>query len=169
MKNTNEVICEVITDRDKVILWWHEFYYALYYSNRQVFTSYKQSSPTLPTDPSVIKNALKKLKKGKSPGPDNITSELLIAGAPIFQTWLKFLIDNVFKNRVIPDELNVSQIVTIFKKGDLLDCGNYRPISLLNHVYKFLMQVVYARTKKDLIGALPIEQAAYQPGHGTIE
>ena len=31
------------------------------------------------------------------------------------------------------------------------------------------MQVVYTRIKKDLIGALPIEQAAYQPGHSTIQ
>ena len=31
------------------------------------------------------------------------------------------------------------------------------------------MQVVYTRIKKDLIGALPIEQAAYQPGHSAIK
>ena len=31
------------------------------------------------------------------------------------------------------------------------------------------MQVVYTRIKKDLIGALPIEEAAYQTGHSTIE
>ena len=31
------------------------------------------------------------------------------------------------------------------------------------------MQVVYKRIKKDLVDALPIEQAAYQPGHRTIE
>ena len=31
------------------------------------------------------------------------------------------------------------------------------------------MHVVYTTIKKDLISALPIEQAAYQPGHCTIE
>ena len=31
------------------------------------------------------------------------------------------------------------------------------------------MQVVYTRIKKDLTEALPKEQAAYQPGHSTIE
>ena len=31
------------------------------------------------------------------------------------------------------------------------------------------MQVAYTKTNKDLIRALPIEQAAYQPDHGTIE
>ena len=70
---------------------------------------------------------------------------------------------------MIPDELNVSEIVKLFKKGDPLDCKNYRPISLLSDVYKLLMQVVYTRIKKDLIEALSKKQAAYQPGHSTIE
>ena len=82
---------EDITERDKVILWWHEFYSTLYYSNRQVFTSCRESSPILPTTSSEIENALKKLNKGKSLGPDNIISELLTAGGSILQTWLKFL------------------------------------------------------------------------------
>ena len=121
------------------------------------------------TTPSEIENALKKLNKGKSPGPDNITSELLIAGGPVLQTWLKFLTDNILQNRVIQDELNVSEIVTLFKKGDHLDCGNYRPVNLLSHLYKLLMQVAYTRTKKDLIEALSKDQLAYQPCHSTIE
>ena len=36
-------------------------------------------------------------------------------------------------------------------------------------MYELLIRVVYTRIIKDLIGALPIEQAAYQPGHSTIE
>ena len=58
---------------------------------------------------------------------------------------------------------------TLFKKGNPLDCRNYRIISLQSHVYNILMQFVYTRIKKDLIGALPIEEAAYQTGHSTIE
>ena len=77
---------EVISDRDKVILRWYEFYSTLYYSHRQIFTSYKESSPILAITPSETENVLKKLNKGKSPGPDNITSELLIAGEPVLQT-----------------------------------------------------------------------------------
>ena len=177
MKNTNErninnwsiksKYGEVITDRDKVILRWHEFYSTLYYSSRHVFTSYKESSSMLPVTPYEIEeNALKKLNKGNSTGPDNITSELLIAGGPVLQTWLKFLIDNIFKNRVIPD---VSEIVTLLQKGDPLDCRDYRLMSLLSFVFKLLMQVFILELKKDLIGALTIEQASYQPGHSIIE
>ena len=89
----------------------------------------------LPVTPYEIENALKKLNKGNSTGPDNITSQLLIAGGPVLQTWLKFLIDNIFKNRVIPD---VSEIVTLLQKDDSLDCRDYRPMSLLNSRCKCL-------------------------------
>ena len=51
LKNTNERNIknwsiksksgEIITNRDKVILRWPEFHSKLYYSNHQVFTSYK--------------------------------------------------------------------------------------------------------------------------------
>ena len=105
LKNTNERNIkswsiksksgEVITERDKLILRWHEFYSKLYHCDRQVLTSYEESTPILSTTPSEIENALKKLNKSKSPGPDNITSELLIAGGPVLQTWLKFLIDSI--------------------------------------------------------------------------
>ena len=143
LKNTNErnisnwsiksKYGEVITDRVKVILWRHEFYSTLYYRSRHIFTSYKESSSMLPVTPYEIENALKKLNKGNSTGPDNITSQLLIAGGPVLQTSLKFLIDNIFKNRVIPD---VSEIVTLLQKDDSLDCRDYRPMSLLSFVFK---------------------------------
>ena len=84
-----------LLNQDKVILRRHEFYYKLYHCDRQVFASYEESTPILSTTLSEIENALKKLNKGKSPGPDNITSELLIAGGPVLQTWLKLLIDNI--------------------------------------------------------------------------
>ena len=99
----------------------------------------------LPVTPYEIENALKKLNKGNSTGPDNITSQLLIAGGPVLQTWLKFLIDNIFKNRVIPD---VSEIVTLLQKGDPLDCRDYRLMSLLSFVFKLLMQVFILELKK---------------------
>ena len=69
----------------------------------------------------------------------------------------------------MPEQLITSEIITLFKKGDLLECGNYRPISLLCHIYKLLMMVIYQRIKEPLTDALQLSQAAYQKGRGTIE
>ena len=71
--------------------------------------------------------------------------------------------------RETPTQMRLSEIVTLFKKGDLLDCSNYRPITLLSHLYKLLMQIIYNRVSNTLAAALPRSQAAYQKGRNTIE
>jgi len=59
-----------------------------------------------------------------------------------------------------------SFIVVLFKRGDRLECKNYRPISLLIHIYKHFM----TRIIDDLYMIfIPFLQAAYQPGRGTVE
>ena len=41
----------------------------------------------------------------------------------------------------MPTEETRARAVTIFKKGDTSDIGNYRPISLLNSTYKILTAI----------------------------
>ena len=55
------------------------------------------------------------------------------------------------------------------KKGERSECKNYRPISLLSHIYKFFMTIISNRITDDLYSSLPTSQAAYQPGHSTRE
>ena len=82
---------------------------------------------------------------------------------------LLLLINDIITQRTTPSQLQLSEIITLFKKGDRQDCKNFRPISLLSHLYKLLNQIIYYRISNDLITALPNEQAAYQPGRNTIE
>ena len=44
----------------------------------------------------------------------------------------------------------------------MLDCANFRPITLLSHVYKLLMQIIYKRITPTLADALSNSKAAYQ-------
>ena len=59
--------------------------------------------------------------------------------------------------------------MTIFKKGDIMNCNNHRPITLLNQVYKILAQIIYRRTANTLKESLPSTQAAYQSGRSAVE
>ena len=53
------------------------------------------------------------------------------------------LSNEIQENERHPDELELAQVVTIYKKGVTTKASNYRPISLLNTIYKlyaFLIQ-----------------------------
>ena len=49
------------------------------------------------------------------------------------------LCQHVLDGRQMPDESKTSVIVPIFKgKGDVMSCGSYRPVKLLEHAMKSL-------------------------------
>ena len=68
------------------------FYSDLYYSNRQTFSVIEEHEPIPEATNDEINHALNQLKKGKSPGPDNIVSEHLRAGGPALHRWLKVFV-----------------------------------------------------------------------------
>ena len=168
MKNAQN---KTVHSVEEILETWASFYEKLYESDRTTFTMFEEdpNDPILPVTLSELKHALNKLKKGKAPGPDSITSEMLEAGGDLLHKQLMKLIDLIIKTRIVPEQLNISEIITLFKKGDRLECSNYRPISLLSHVYKLTMQIIYNRISSSLMAALPRNQAAYQRGRSTTE
>ncbi|KAE9414610.1 hypothetical protein Angca_006225, partial [Angiostrongylus cantonensis] len=62
-----------------------------------------------------------------------------------------------------------SETVLLFKKEDLHDIGNYRPIYLLSAVYKLLFRVVLNRIDRTLDERLPYEQAGFRRVFGVID
>eukprot|EP00834_Sanchytrium_tribonematis_P005577 NODE_348_length_8996_cov_0.416433.p1 type:complete len:676 gc:universal NODE_348_length_8996_cov_0.416433:2335-4362(+) len=51
----------------------------------------------------------------------------------------------------VPDDWNVSSVVEIFKSGNSIDPGRYRPISLISICYKIYQQMLYYHIYKDQI------------------
>ena len=47
----------------------------------------------------------------------------------------------------IPQQMKKSGSITIPEKGDLLECSNYRLISLMSHIAKILFRVIMNRIK----------------------
>src|SRR6218665_2347418 len=67
----------------------------------------------------------------------------------------------------IPEEWTI--LVTIPKKGDLMECSNYRTIALLNHMSKVLMKVLQERLKAQTDTYITDEQAGFRKDRNTIQ
>ncbi|KAE9414444.1 hypothetical protein Angca_004433, partial [Angiostrongylus cantonensis] len=69
----------------------------------------------------------------------------------------------------VPTQWKTSKTVLLFKKGDLHDIGNYRPICLLSVVYKLFTRVILSRIDRTLDEGQPCEQAGFRKGFSTMD
>ena len=76
-----------------------------------------------------IKDALRKVKRGKSAGLDGVSGEMLKEGGDSMIEWLERLFMVCWRNGEVPQDWQDACVVPIYKgKGDKRDCGNYREL-----------------------------------------
>ncbi|VDP17415.1 unnamed protein product [Heligmosomoides polygyrus] len=74
-----------------------------------------------------------------------------------------------YKECKVPSQWKTSRTVLLYKKGDVHDIGNYRPICLLSVVYKLFTRVVPKWISRTLDEGQPCEQAGFRRGFSTID
>ena len=47
--------------------------------------------------------------------------------------------------------MKIAKVIPLFKKGEVFDAGNYRPISLLSSLSKILERLIFIRTTNFLM------------------
>jgi hypothetical protein len=81
---------------------------------------------------SEVKDALKRMKRGKVMGPNGIPIEVWRSLGDVTIVWLTKLFNLIFRSNRMSDEWRRSILVPIFKnKGDVQSCTNYRGIKLM--------------------------------------
>jgi hypothetical protein len=88
-----------------------------------------------------IKKALKLKKESKTPGQDNINSELHKHAPEEFKVWLLKFFNNLNRENSFPNFLTNAVITPLLKKYDRREPKNYRGIGILNTCYK-----IYSKT-----------------------
>jgi hypothetical protein len=167
---------KMLQDKDDVKKRWTEYCSGLYTdsgNNDTVVAELDQISPP-PKDDEMhdilyeeVEAAVKRLKKHKSPGIDDITGEMIQAGGEVVTEELHGICNQIWQGGKVPDDWAKSVIITIPKKGDLAECGNYRTIALLSHVGKVLMMVLLERLKAQMEPHLSEEQAGFRKDRST--
>jgi hypothetical protein len=86
-----------------------------------------------------------KLKRYKSPSVDQIPAELIQTGGETQRSEIHKLTKLIWNKEELPHQWKESVVVPIHKKGDKIDCSNYRGVSLLLTSYKILSNIFPAR------------------------
>ena len=137
-----------------------------------------QSSPVrkdLDSPPTLeeVVNAITGLKSRKSPGPDDVPSELLIHGGKKLHEFLHKMISQIWNdpNLTVPNSWKDATVVTIYKnKGDRAVCGNSRGISLLGAAGKVFARFLLKRLVDTISeGILPDTQCGFRSNRSTID
>merc|ERR1712002_206763 len=117
-----------------------------------------------------VKRAVKKLKKGKTPGVDGITSEMLRFGGEGVLEWLTRVCKVCLNDGRVPRDWQRAVVVPLYKgKGDRGDCKNYRGISLLSIPGKVYGRVLIDRVREITEGMIGEEQCGFRTGRGCVD
>ena len=154
------------TDRERIVERLRDFYEKLYLSTRQEppEADIKQQFEGFPN----IKAWVKQSKKGKAPGPVNITIDLIDAAGDIINDKKATLFNECLIQSKVPEIWNEEIIILLHKKGDQKNISNYRPISLLNNIYKLFTKIITNRITRTLDENQPREQAGFRRGFSTM-
>lgn len=141
-------------------------------TNSDVFKRYKDRVTNVSTFELVSCEEIEliitqKIKPGKSPGSDGITTDILRSLVHC-RTFIEFFVkisNEMLETGNFPVSAKDAIVIPLHKKGSRKDVANYRPVSLLNSFSKILEHVLKTRLLKHLN-----ENSILHPGqYGFIE
>lgn len=157
------------------------YYEALYNLNmpqptRERIDKYIADSnmPTLPTttrdlleEPITLTDiqlAIKSTKQGKAPGPDGLTVQYYKTLLPSLGQHLIKLFNDLGKGSKLHHNTLQAQIAVIHKEDrDPIQCGNYRPVSLLNTDLKLFTKILATRLQQHITDLIHLDQVGFVP------
>ena len=156
----------ILTSKENILLRYQEYYTELLqnrkipqqyenhsklinetFLNRMKITKYDNLPINQEFTESELNKAIKTMKMGKAPGPDQITYELIInSGVNLKKNLLK-MINYFWMKEVIPTKLKTLYIKSMYKgKGDICELENQRGLFLSSNIIKFYEKMIYNRT-----------------------
>ena len=115
-----------------------------------------------------VKNALKRMKKGKVVGPDELPVEVWKCMGEMGIKFLTRLFNRLLVRKRMPEECRRSVLISIYKNiGDAQSCGNCRRIKLMSHTMKVWEEIIEARLRDSV--DISKQQYGFMPGKGITD
>jgi hypothetical protein len=109
-----------------------------------------------------------KLSRRKAPGVDHLRTEMLLPISKSLVPVVSLLFRLCWQWSVVPRSWCIAQVVPIFKKGNPLDPGNFRPISLTSVMRKWL-ELVLQDALTDTAPTLDIVQGGFRANRSAMD
>ena len=163
---------ECITSRKGIADTFGEFYKRLYEDSEKDNSEHEmRDDKRIPEITSEeLQSAISKLKTGKSPDGNGIRAEDIKDCNDETREMMRQIFNEIIKrNNFTPDEWKKVKIKVIYKKGDVEDVSNYRPICLLPAMYKLFSTILYGRLYPMLDQNQAEDQAGFRKTYQTTD
>ena len=140
----------ILLDKEDILCRWAEYIEELFDDDRKEKPSLTKNIEGPPILKDEVENAIKKMKHGRAPGPDNIPVEIYDALGEIGINEITQLVNKIYDTGKIPSSLSRSIFITIPKKPGATECESHRTISLMNHVTKILLRIIMERIRSKI-------------------
>ena len=123
-----------------------------------------------PTTKYEITDIVTSLSNKQSAGHDDISNFILKSIITSIADPLTHIFNRSILSGIFPKQMKIAKVIPLYKKGDDLDTGNYRPISLLSSLSKILERLIFTRTIKFLNthNIFTNSQFGFRQKHSTI-
>ena len=136
-----------VKEEDRELIWFNDFMHNIYGDIVSEPFDYNGETPNSVIDnvfftPEDVLKLLLALNPNKAMGPDEVHPRVLKETASIIYFPLYCILRQSLDQGRLPDVWKLAHVTPIFKKGDKLVTGNYRPVSLTSQVCKICEKLV---------------------------
>jgi hypothetical protein len=101
--------------------------------------------------PEEINKVIKRLKRNKSTGPDNIPNEAMIEANAKTREIYRRVLNKILQEQDIPDQWQMGIITRLYKgKGKIGKCSNERGITCASNLGKMMERILNNRARKEI-------------------
>ena len=116
-----------------------------------------------------VRDAIKSMANNKSSGIDNCTAEVLKCLDEENLSEIATILTKYWNLEKVPEEMTKARVVSLYKKGNPRMQSNYRPISLLNAIYKIYAKIIKSRIATIIDGFITKTQYGFRKSRSTAQ